>query len=207
MAAKNKEVNYFEIFNSMADCLIRSAKQLYDLTVNFTDVKVKADAIHAVEHEADELLHDMVFQLNRAFITPIDREDILQIGNGIDNIIDAIEDVANLFDMLSIKAIMPQAVDFVDLIVKSAEMLSLAIKEFKQFKSSKCLNALVINVNQIESEGDCLHRALIKELYNNESLSVLDIMKWKEIYDNMESVLDGCEDVADMLEGLSVKNG
>lgn len=205
--AIGKDINYFEVFNSMADCLIRSAKQLYDMTVNFRDVKEKADGVHAIEHEADELLHDMVYQLNRAFITPIDREDILQIGNGIDSIIDAIEDVANLFDMLSIREMMPQAVGFAELIVRSSEALSLAINEFRQFKKTKNLNSLVINVNKIEEEGDRLHRRLIKELYENQKLTVLDIIKWKEIFDNMERVLDGCEDVADMLEGLSVKNG
>jgi len=148
--AKNKDINYFEVFNNMADCMVRSARQLHDMTVNFTEVKEKADAIHAVEHEADELLHGMVSHLNRAFITPIDREDILQIANGIDNAIDAIEDVANLFDMLSIKSMMPCAQEFVSLIVKSADALSLAINEFKQYKHSKKLNMLVIDVNQIE---------------------------------------------------------
>ncbi|MGI5877967.1 MAG: DUF47 domain-containing protein [Christensenellales bacterium] len=205
--AIGRDINYFEIFNSMADCLIRSAKQLYDMTVNFCDVKEKAEGVHAIEHEADGLLHDMVYRLNRAFITPIDREDIMQIGNGIDSIIDAIEDVANLFDMLSIREMKPQAVGFAELIVKSSEALSLAIDEFRQFKKTKNLKPFVINVNKIEEEGDRLHRRLIKELYENQKLTVLDIIKWKEIYDNMERVLDGCEDVVDMLEGLSVKNG
>ena len=204
--AKTKEINYFEVFNNMGDCLIRSAKQLKDLMVDFTDVTKKSDEVHAVEHEADELLHDMVTHLNKAFITPIDREDILQIGSRIDTSIDLIEDVANLFDVLSIQKIMPQAITFVELIVRSSEALSLAIYEFKQFKHSKRLNSLVIDVNKIEEEGDRLYRKIIKELYNS-SLSVLDIIKWKEVYDNMESILDACEDVADMLEGLSVKNG
>jgi predicted phosphate transport protein (TIGR00153 family) len=200
-------MNYFEVFNSMAECLKRASTQLLDMVTDFTDIEKKADIVHNTEHEADGLLHDMVYQLNRAFITPIDREDIMALANGIDNIIDAIEDVANLFDMLSIKSILPEAVDFVRLIVKSSDALAIAIKEFQQFKHTKKLNELVIDVNRIEEEGDKLHRGFIKNLYkNNSALTVLEIIKWKEIYDNMEHVLDGCEDIADMLEGLSVKN-
>ncbi len=205
--ALKQDINYFEVFNRMADCTKLAAEKLLDMLRNYTDVAAKADAVHDVEHSCDGLFHEMRTELNRAFITPIDREDIMQIADGIDSITDAIEDVANLFDMLSISAVLPEAVTMAELIVRATDALAVAVKEFQQYKNSKKLGSLLIEVNHLEEEGDRLHRGVIKALYRNASLDVLTIVKWKEIFDMEESVLDACEDVADMLEGLAIKNG
>ena len=205
--ARNKEMNYFEVFNNMAVCTLEAAKKLEDMLGNYSDVGAKADAIHDIEHRSDNLFHEMTRELNRAFITPIDREDILQIADGIDSITDAIEDVSNLFDMLSIDVVEPEAFDMAKLIIRGAEALLEAIREFHQYKQPKKLTQLIIEVNHVEEEGDRVHRRVIRALYQSKTLDVLTIVKWKEIYDMMETVLDSCEDVADMLEGLAIKNG
>lgn len=207
MAFGKKEVNYFELLSGMVACSHTAAQRLEQMLKNYTDVEKQADEIHDIEHQGDQLLHSLVAELNRAFITPIDREDILQIADGIDSITDAIEDVANLFDMLSIESVQDEAKEMAVLTVRCSHALCKAIGEFQHFKHSKLLNEMIVDVNHIEEEGDRLHRRVVKALYRNKDLQTLEIIKWKEIYDAMENILDTCEDVADMLEGLVVKNG
>ena len=203
---KSKETNYFEILYKMAECSHRAAVQLDEMLHNFTDVAKKADMIHNTEHEADSLLHDLVRILNTAFITPIDREDLIAIGNSIDSITDSIEDVANLFDMFSIEKVESPAYAMSELAKLITKSLVDAVKEFEQFRNSKKLNNLIIEVNRLEEKGDVLHRSTMKALFKNEDKSGLDIVKWKDVYDNMERIYDMCEDVADALEGIAVKN-
>jgi len=203
---RKKDTNYFELLNSMAECTSRAAEQLDEMLHNYTDVAAKAEAVHGTEHECDNYLHRLVRELNRAFITPIDREDLLQIGSMIDTITDAIEDVANSFEMLSIRKVEKPALDMSELIKAVCTALSKAVKEFEHFRSSKKLSEYVIEVNHLEEQADVLYRSTIKALYNNTHMTVLDVIKWKEIYDYMERIFDACEDVANLLEGTAIKN-
>ncbi|NLU35435.1 MAG: DUF47 domain-containing protein [Clostridiales bacterium] len=203
---KRKETNYFEILYKMAECSNQVAIQLDELLHNYTDVTRKVDEIHEAEHEADKLLHNLVRALNIAFITPIDREDLIAIGHGIDSITDSIEDVANLFDMYSIKEVEPAALDMSELAKDITRSLTAAVKEFEQFRSSKKLHGLIVEVNRMEEKGDVLHRSNVKALFDNNHKSDLDKIKWKDIYDSMERIYDMCEDVADIMEGIAVKN-
>ncbi len=203
---KLREINYFHSFKQMIDCTCRCADGLEDMIRNFENVHDKAERIHDIEHECDKLLHDMVKALAIAFITPIDREDLIAIGNGIDTITDAVEDVANSFDMLSIEQVHEDAAEFVGLVCQACRALQITIAEFEQFKRSTKLLDYIIEVNQIEAQGDLLYKKIVKSLFESKDRSVLDIVKWKEIYDMMEEILDACEDVADALEGLAAKN-
>lgn len=203
---KNKEMDYYECFDQASKLSIKAAKQLEDLMNHYTGVEEKVKGIHEVEHEADEIFHKMVEELSRAFITPIDREDILQIASNIDNIVDYIEDIANMLDMFSVKQIPEPAKTMISLIVKSCEALEMAVHEFKNFKKSgKQLTQLIIQVNQYEEEGDKFYRSTVKELYLKETNPV-ELMKWKEIYDKMEDTLDASEEVANLLEAMAIKN-
>lgn len=205
MKKKEKEINYYDVFIDMVSCSLEAAQQLEDLICDFTNVPAKAEAIHATEHKADNFLHEMIIKLNQAFITPIDREDIMHLTDKIDSITDVIEDTSNLFDVFSISFVRPEAALMASLIVKSCETLKQAIVEFKSFKVSKALKEHIIEVNRLEEEGDRLHRKIIKDLYCTDAPTI-EVMKWKEIYDTMEAVLDLCEDTADMIENVTVKN-
>lgn len=200
-----KHYNYFDKFIQQMSLCKKAARQLMNMIENYTNVSVHAEEIHDTEHEADILLHEIMSELNRSFITPIDREDIVGLVNELDDITDAIEDVANLFDMLGITQVRDEALEMVKLILTGCEALYDAIVEFSHFKSSKNLNELIIKVNQAEEDGDRRHRSVIKAMYQNEK-DPISLMKWKEIFDTMENVLDDCENVADLLEGLVIKN-
>jgi predicted phosphate transport protein (TIGR00153 family) len=203
MAKKNYD--FFEQFENQMLLCKKSAAQLVDMLEDYTDIHQKAEEIHATEHQADTCLHELMVELNRSFITPIDREDIVQLANELDDITDSIEDVANLFDMLSIEEVKPEAKDLSRLIYDGCEALAALVSEFPRFKNSKNLNELIIKVNKVEESGDVMHRSIIKEMYKSEK-NAIELMKWKEIIDTMENVLDNCEDVADLLDGLVIKN-
>ena len=206
MKDKNKDINYYDVFIAMTAYSKKAAEQLQEMLGNYTNVAAKAEEIHKTEHEADELLHDMMYKLNRAFITPIDREDIMMLSDKIDSITDSIKDTANLFDVFMIEQLRPEVGAMSALVVRSCETLYQAVVEFKSFKSSKSMKDHIIEVNRLEEEGDRLLRRITKELYARET-SPVEIMKWKEIYDTLELVLNLCEDVADLLENVAVKNG
>ena len=200
-----KGFNFFEkLTEQMAICK-KAAQQLIDMLEDYSDVSVKAEMIHVSEHEGDTMLHDIMGELNRSFITPIDREDIADLAKKLDDINDSIEDVANLFDMLSITSVREEAKTMARFILSACETLYDVISEFYSFKNSKKLKQLIIKVNGVEEDGDRMHRSVIKNMFQKET-DVLSIIKWKEIFDMMESVLDNCEDAADLVDSLIMKN-
>jgi len=203
MASKN--YNYFDKFVEQMSLCKKAAQQLMNMLDDYNEVSARADEIHGTEHEADDLLHEIMSELNRSFITPIDREDIVSLVNELDDIADSIEDVAILFDILGITQVKPEAFEMGKLILAGCEALYDAVAEFSHFKNSKKLGDLIISVNHAEEEGDRTHRNVIKAMYQNEK-DPINLMKWKEIFDAMEDVLDDCEDVADLLDGLVIKN-
>lgn len=202
---KNKEINYFNLFIDSSKVCHRAAVTLESMLLDVSTVPEKANALHEIEREGDELYHTMYYHLNRSFITPIEREDILEIARYIEETIDTIDEVAIMFNMLSIQSIKPEAKEMVQLIIKSSSALVAATTEFKHFKRSKTLPDLLVELNHIEEDGDALYQKSIKNLFANEK-NVLDVIKWKNIFDTMEDVLDACENVADIMERVIVKN-
>lgn len=200
-----KEPNYFEMLSGMVDCSMRTARQLDELLRNYTDVKKKLQVLDKLEDEGDHLLHVFSDELNVAFITPIDREDLLAMGNRIDSLTDAIEQVGIKLDMLSISAIRPEILEVSSLMIEACSLLMDAMGEFKSFKNSQKLPKLVIEVNRCEEEADRLYHDGVKRLYTSDE-PILEIIRWKEIFDDMEQVLDNCEDVADLLDAMALKN-
>ncbi len=204
--AKKNEMNYFDVLITASQYSHQTAVQLMELLTNFTEVPAKAKAIHDLEHAADHECHRLCEALNVAFITPIDREDIYGLIKSIDDITDLIEDVANRFDMFNISSVRAEAIKMGEILEKATKMLSDLMKSFKTFKRAKVeIHELVKNVNTLENEGDRLYREVVKNLFINEK-DVLEVIKWKDIFDDMENVLDACEDVADIVEGVIMKH-
>ena len=203
---RNREPDYFSMLISMMDCSLRTARALDDLFHDYNDVEQKADHIHDIEHEGDDMLHLLTHELNQAFITPIDREDLMLLGSRIDTVTDAIEDVALTLDMMSVRQIRQDILPISSLMVDACTKLVKAFEEFREFKTSKELTNMLIDVNHDEEAADRNYRKCVKELFSDEDMKGIDIVRWKEIYDKMELVLDTCEDVADALELIAVKN-
>jgi len=201
----NKDVNYFDLFIEGAKVCCKAATQLENLVKDNEDTISEISAIHDIEREGDHLYHTIYDHLNRSFITPIEREDILQISRYIEETIDTIDEVGIMFNMLSITEARPEAKELVSLIVQSCNALREATIEFKNFKKSKKLPPLLVEINRIEEEGDKLYQNAIKTLFSKET-NTLDVIKWNKIFDTLEDVLDAAENVADVMEGTIVKN-
>jgi uncharacterized protein Yka (UPF0111/DUF47 family) len=204
--ARKQEINYFDVLIAAAEYSQQTAVKVNDLLVDYTDVHAKAEAIHDLEHSADHECHRLCKALNVAFITPIDREDIYDLIKSIDDITDLLEDVSNRFDMFNISTVRPEARTLTRLMEKATSQMLELIRAFKNYKKNKDqIHELVMSVNTIEEEGDRLYREYIKQLFKNEK-DVLEIIKWKDVFDDMENVLDACEDVADIVEGVVMKH-
>ena len=202
-----KDEIFYDLFVETTDKACVAAKKLDDLIKNYDTVNVieRINDIEEVEHDCDQCVHKILKQLNKSFITPIDREDIDEIAKELDNITDAIESSAQLFGMFHIESITEETKKLVSLIVTSTEELKGVMVELKKMKTSKTLSQKIIEVNRLENVGDDIYRGAIASLFVN-GMAAIDVIKWKEIYEFLENTLDACEDVANIVEGVVMKN-
>lgn len=201
----DKEEIFFDLFEATAVDTCAASKKLEDLMTNFVDLNEKIGAIEEIEHKCDGHVHKMLEHLNRSFITPIDREDIFLIAKELDNITDAIEATAHRFRMFNVKDIKEDAVSLAKLITQCTKELADVMLELKKLKSSKILKEKVIEINRIENVGDDIFRNAMQKLFLTEN-NAIEVIKWKEIYEYLENTLDACEDVANIVEGVAMKN-
>jgi predicted phosphate transport protein (TIGR00153 family) len=200
-----KEEIFFDLFVNTTEGTCQAAKMLDDLMNNFVDVTEKTKKIEEMEHQCDLHVHEIFEQLNKSFITPIDREDIHLIAKELDNITDAIESTAHRFIMLNVQSIPEDAKKLAKLTVDCTQELKNVMAELKNMKKSTILREKIIEVNRIENIGDNIFRSAMTNLFATEK-DPMEVIKWKEIYEFLENTLDACEDVANIAEGVIMKN-
>ena len=200
-----KEEIFFDMFVETVENSNKAAGMLVDLMKNYTDINNKIKAIEDVEHECDQYVHKIFTQLNKSFITPIDREDIYLIAKELDNITDYVESTAHRFRMLNVETIREEAIKLAELAVVCTQELKGVMLELKNMKRSKTLRDKIIEVNRIENVGDEIYRNAITTMFRNEK-DAIEVIKWKEIFEYLENTLDACEDVANIVEGVVMKH-
>lgn len=205
--ARKKQYDYFEALTCMAVDTQKAATYLKELMYNYSieELAVKAELIHEAEHAADDKVTEIMHELYDAFITPVDREDIASITEKIDDVIDGINGVVYSFENLVITSIPTETMAFTDLIVSATDGLLVATKEFAKFKNSKTLKKMIDNVNTIEWQADCLYSRLTRNLFIEEKDPV-EIIKWKDLLDRMERIVNACEDAVDIIAQIVIKN-
>lgn len=201
----SKEERFYDLFVETVEYATASAELMVDLVTNYENVDEKVKAFEDIEHKCDAKVHEIMAQLNKSFITPIDREDIDLIAKSLDNIVDEMESTVHRFIMFNVSAIRPDVSDFAKLIVECTKELLNVMVELKKMKKSKTLKDKIIEVNRIENVGDTLFRKAMTNLFKSEK-DAIEVIKWKEIYEYMEHTLDACEDVANLVEGVVMKN-
>jgi predicted phosphate transport protein (TIGR00153 family) len=205
--ARKKDYNYFDKFIELVDYSCKCAVILNDTLANFdpntTDEKVKE--LHSIEHAGDLAKHEMMSQLAREFIAPIEREDIVNLSQEIDDITDSIEEVLMKIHMFNISSIKPEALEFTKLIEKCSNTLKVALEEFHNYRKSSTLKDKLIEVSYLEEEGDRLYYDTIRNLYVN-SKDSLELYVWTEVYDLLEKCCDACAHTADTVESVVMKN-
>ncbi len=205
--AKKQDAFYFETFVASVDCACQAATILNDTLHNFQPdtLPEQLHSIHAVEHAADCKKHELMEVLVKAFITPIEREDIMLLSQNIDDLVDQIEDVLIRLYCNNIQSIRPDALQTADLLIKSCTAVRALMVEFADFKHSKKLREQIININSLEEEADKLFIASIRDLHVNCS-DPLEVFNWHELYRYLEHCIDACEHIADIVESVIMKN-
>ena len=198
---------YFDNFIACAD-YSRKAAQLLDKGMRQFDPAQIGDMIeemHEVEHAGDEKKHELLNVLAKAFITPIEREDIILLGQNIDEVTDKIEDVLLRMYCNNIKSVRPDALELVAVVIECCNELKEMLEEFPRFKNSKKLHEKIVNINTLEEKADQLFISSMRNLHTTCNDPVM-IIVWREIYIYLEKCVDACEHVADTVESAIMKN-
>ena len=206
--AKKKQDQYFDIFVEMSTYSCNAAKLLREILGDYDPGKLEdyMDKMHAIEHQGDSARHDMIGLLAKEFITPIEREDIMAMSESIDTVTDKIEDVLQRMYMYNILTVRDEAFQLTDAIIECTSTLKNALEEFHNFKKSKTLNDMIIEVNRLEDVGDRLYIEATRNVYSDPGITPLEAFSWAHIFHYMEDVFDACEDAADVIEGTVMKN-
>ncbi len=190
------------MFEKQAALVTKGADLIFDMMVDFKDIEQKARVIKTVENEADKVTHGIITLLNSTFITPFERGDIHALAVGIDEVLDYTETTAMKFYMYEIKEPTPEAKSLAEAIAKSAHELELSVKAIR---SRKICTEHLIKIRELEEEADRTSRAALSRLFHGQK-DPIEVIKWKDIYQIMEATTDVCEDVANTIEGILVKN-
>ena len=206
MAKKNNQ--YFNYFISMMELSCKASEHLLDSLKNFSteNITKQREIMHEIEHTEDEIKHEMVKKLAKEFVTPIDREDIISLANEMDNITDKIEDILIRIDMYGITEIKPEAIEFAETIVNCCKALYEIMIDFPNFQKSKTLSSKIIDINTLEGEGDKIYDKAVTTLFKNRDVDPIEIYSWNKLFDLFEDCCDTCEDVANVIESVIMKN-
>ncbi|MBC8530657.1 DUF47 domain-containing protein [Gehongia tenuis] len=205
--AKKQDAFYFEKFIVCTDYACRAAHLLDKAMREFDPKKLEArlGEMHRIEHGADEEKHELINVLVKAFITPIEREDIILLSQNIDEMTDKMEDVLLRIYCNNIGAIRPDALQVSELIIRCCEEAKKTITEFPNFRRSKTLHDHIIRINTLEGEADQLFVESMRRLHTT-CQNPIEIIVWREIYIYLEKCVDACEHMADTVERIVMKN-
>ena len=202
-----KDSFYFENFVTAAEYCCRAARYLEQCLKGFDVANIQSMLVtmHEYENDADKCKHAMSEALAKAFVTPMDREDMAQISADIDEVADCIEEVLQRFYMNRIEVVTEDAKAFASKIVECCELMKAMLQEVPSFKKGKKLKEMVIELSHKEEECDRLY---LEATYNARDISsdVLTVISWREIYDKLEKCADACEHVGDCVETIVMKN-
>ncbi|MFQ5899871.1 MAG: DUF47 domain-containing protein [Candidatus Methylomirabilia bacterium] len=196
-----REEKFFDLFEQQAANIVSGAIVLEELVLDYPNAEEKVKRIRDLEHQGDALTHEVVKRLNTTFITPIDREDIYALASRLDDVLDLIDAVADRLVIYKILKPTSGCLDMAKIIVKTAEETDRAVRCLRTL--SPRYHKYCIEVNRLENEADRLLRDLLAGLF--EVFDPIEIIKWKELYETMESVTDLCEDVVNVIEGITLK--
>ena len=198
-----RQGRFFEEFVSLGGELRKGAHELKQMLASDQPDMQKADAIKEIEHVCDRFTKGIVDRLNRTFVTPLDREDIHALAGSLDDVMDAIDAAAAVVRLYKIQHVRPGARRLTDIVTDAVDLIAEALAALERRTG---VSELAARVKQLEHEADRVHQDAIVDLFDHET-DPIAVIKWKEIYDFLEAATDRCEDVANLIEGIVVKNG
>ena len=199
-----REEKFFDLFEEGAHNLVRGAGLLAELVEKWEDVEEKVRQIAELEHHGDNITHRIMAQLHSTFVTPIDREDIAQLAERMDDVMDFIEGAAVTMFIYGVKQPTERARELADILVMVTSEVSEAIPRLRRRNQLNKIPEHCIEINRLENEADKVVRAALAELFHDH-VDLADVIRWREIYEHMETATDRCEDIANVLEGVMIK--
>ena len=198
-----REESFFGLFEDMAGKVQQGTDALLDLLTDYTDLDLKAGRVVDIEHEGDEITHEMIRRLNTTFVTPFDREDIHRLASNLDDVLDHVEAAAEYLQLLKIESPIPQMLSLAQILQKAAATTAQAMPGLRKMKN---LDEYWVEINRLENEGDRAYRRTIAELFSGD-YKAMDVLKYKDIIEEIEQAIDRLEDVANTIESIVLKQG
>ncbi|MBM4265326.1 MAG: DUF47 domain-containing protein [Deltaproteobacteria bacterium] len=200
-----REEDFFGLFERHAALTVEGAREMQRLVQGGQNARVLAARIKEHEHEADVLTHACVERLHKTFITPFDRDDIHRLITRMDDVMDYVESAAISVMLYELVEMTEPARQLADVLVRSTESVAIAVGGLKSIKQSESILQACIEVNRLENEGDEILRAALADLFRGATDPLL-VLKWKEVYEALETATDRCEDVANIIEGVVLEH-
>ena len=200
-----RNYRFYDLFEEISRKLVAAAEVLTDLLDHFENVEMKTARMKELEHEADNITHEIYRQVHQTFVTPLDREDIAALAQRMDDVMDFMEGASTAIHIYGIHEPTPAARALADLIRLQCVQLERAISTLRHRGRLKGILDQLTEVNRLENEADTLFLNATADLFHGEMSSV-DIIKWRDIYDQLESATDSAEQVTFVLEAIVLKN-
>ncbi|MGH7773577.1 MAG: DUF47 domain-containing protein [Candidatus Binatia bacterium] len=197
-----RQEKFFDLFKEAAQNVLEGANALKEMLDHYQNPEASWKKIMDLEHEGDRITHRAVRMLNQTFITPIDREDMYALTTALDDVMDTIEAAASRMVLYKIQKVSPQAKELCDIIVNSSEQVVKAVFHMPKLED---IEHYCIEINGLENAADQIYRQAIAALFEDER-PPLDVIKWQNIFELLETATDRCEDVANILESIALKN-
>jgi uncharacterized protein len=193
---------FFDLFERAGANVVRAAELLDDLLSDFPESQLLARDILVCEQKGDQLTHEIVRKINQSFVTPIDRADILRLSSALDDVVDFTEEVADYLGLYRIEAPMEQSQRLAHILVQSTRQVAEALPRMRGFQD---LSHYTVEINRLENDGDRVVREAMASLFEG-GIDPMVVIRWKDIYERLEEAIDACEHVANVLEGIVIKN-
>jgi predicted phosphate transport protein (TIGR00153 family) len=200
-----KEENFFELFNQHVALCVQGSKDLYQLINDLPNAAEHSRAIQASEKKADKITHETIDLLHKTFITPLDRDEIHKLITTMDDILDLMEDVAEVIQLYDVTQVTPEAIELARICEACCERVNAAVLKLNDMRNAKDILRISTEIDMLESDADRVMRSAISQLFRNEN-DFKRLMKLKAVYELLETITDKCEDVANILEGIVLEN-
>jgi len=199
-----RETSFFDFFEEHAALTVAGANALAELVSGQGQATALIDRIDAIETEADAVTHRCVEALHRTFVTPIERDDIHRLISRMDDVLDNIEEAAKCIGLYKLSHMTPEAAALATVLVQATIEIRELVGMMRRMENAHAITERSLEVKRLESEGDLLFRKAMAQLFEHEG-DLRMLIKWKEIYENLEEAIDRCEDVANVIEGVALE--
>jgi predicted phosphate transport protein (TIGR00153 family) len=197
-----KDREFFDLFEEAAGNIVRAAEQLEEMVKGFPDTASLGREILLCEQEGDRITHDIIHRLNQTFVTPIDREDILELASALDDVVDLTEEVSDFLVLYKVEAPMDPAERLTTILKDACRQIAKAMPRMRAFED---ISHYVVEIHRLENDGDRAVREGIASLFDK-GVDPMVVIRWKDIFERLEEAIDAAEHVADTLETIVIKN-